>query len=685
VTVTGNYVTQYYLTLATSPPGVNTPTGAGWYDAGSSAPISTAQYVDIVAGSSRYRFNGWTTGDMSEITNASSLSTMVLMDKPKTVTANYVLQYYLTITTSPAGVNAPSGQGWYDNGTLASISTAQYVDIVAGSSRYRFNGWTTGDMSEITDPSATSTTVLMDKAKTVTANYVTQYYLTLTTSPLGVNTPTGEGWYDSGTYASISTAQYVNIILGSSRYRFNGWTTTDMSEITNSSAASTTVLIDKAKIVTANYVIQYYLTVEAVPVGLIPAPVGEGWYDGGTKVTLMAPAVSYLSGAEYMFVYWDVDGVETSNNPMSVHMDAPHTATAHYWFPSPIHLDAEPPRLIDLTKPLGTQWDELYPDYGRHFNITSWHDTNGNGLLDPSDYVDLWDTDMQWQVQPYLWHVDDITVTLKVTNVNTGESAYIEFEGGWPGGYKVETGWAGYYKVIVQPTLTQWHEVYPNDSNNYRLDAWFDNNGDGKLDSPDRITLLDKATGKSAVYQVDEVKTDVIVSPRATEIVPYKMKDYLGKRTPMTIFVGINDYYETTTAFTVAAYYNGLNPIGNQTITLNPLQSGMVVIQWWNPAKWPRGTYNFTITIDTYANGTLFYHLVFPITFKISIVGDLNGDGKVDMLDIGIAALAFGTRPGDPRWNPNADVTGKVYLVPDGKVDMLDIAVIAKNFGNKDP
>lgn len=60
---------------------------------------------------------------------------------------------------------------------------------------------------------------------------------------------------------------------------------------------------------------------------------------------------------------------------------------------------------------------------------------------------------------------------------------------------------------------------------------------------------------------------------------------------------------------------------------------------------------------------------------------DINRDYKVDMKDIGIAARAFGTVPGDERWNPLADITGPITWVPDGRIDMRDIGVIARNFG----
>jgi len=58
-----------------------------------------------------------------------------------------------------------------------------------------------------------------------------------------------------------------------------------------------------------------------------------------------------------------------------------------------------------------------------------------------------------------------------------------------------------------------------------------------------------------------------------------------------------------------------------------------------------------------------------------TLTGDLDADGKVDMQDLTIARDAFGSYPGQPRWNPMAD-TNK-----DNKVNIIDFAIIAKNFG----
>jgi nitroreductase len=58
------------------------------------------------------------------------------------------------------------------------------------------------------------------------------------------------------------------------------------------------------------------------------------------------------------------------------------------------------------------------------------------------------------------------------------------------------------------------------------------------------------------------------------------------------------------------------------------------------------------------------------------LVGDINGDDKVDGKDIAIVAKYFGSIGGFP---PYADVNS------DGKVDGKDIAIVAKHFGEKYP
>jgi hypothetical protein len=56
-------------------------------------------------------------------------------------------------------------------------------------------------------------------------------------------------------------------------------------------------------------------------------------------------------------------------------------------------------------------------------------------------------------------------------------------------------------------------------------------------------------------------------------------------------------------------------------------------------------------------------------------LGDINGDGKVDILDIALVARSFATVPCSPKWNPIADTNG------DGVINIMDIAAAARLFG----
>ena len=94
------------------------------------------------------------------------------------------------------------------------------------------------------------------------------------------------------------------------------------------------------------------------------------------------------------------------------------------------------------------------------------------------------------------------------------------------------------------------------------------------------------------------------------------------------------------------------------------------------------GTYNLTFRLRS--KSPLGDHTVYAsyyqtlATTKFDVVWlltDIDRNGKVDILDIAIAAKAYGSYPGHPRWNPKADLDGN------NKIDILDIAKVAKDYG----
>lgn len=58
------------------------------------------------------------------------------------------------------------------------------------------------------------------------------------------------------------------------------------------------------------------------------------------------------------------------------------------------------------------------------------------------------------------------------------------------------------------------------------------------------------------------------------------------------------------------------------------------------------------------------------------VLGDVNGDLTVNILDLALVAYSFNSTPGTANWNPAANLEGS------GKIDIGDLAIVASNFGD---
>jgi subtilisin family serine protease len=155
---------------------------------------------------------------------------------------------------------------------------------------------------------------------------------------------------------------------------------------------------------------------------------------------------------------------------------------------------------------------------------------------------------------------------------------------------------------------------------------------------------------------------------------------YQGWTTSINVTINNNgDYSENVTA---TLYYNvtANKIICAQTVDLRTGESKTLLFIWSTMGV-PYCYTNYTLTAvatipvdNTPADNTLS-----GWNTTVRMLGDMNGDGKIDLRDIGTAASAFGSHPGNPRWNPNADMNG------DGKIDLRDVAFVAKHFGEHAP
>ena len=185
-----------------------------------------APKVYYINETSRAIFEGWTGEGYGSYTGNETNFTAEIYGNISE-TAEWKTQYYVNATSEYGN---SSGSGWYSNGTLANVSTKQYV-YVNSRERYAFKGWIGEGYGSYTG-NETNFTIKIDGAVKESAKWVTQYYVNATSE---YGNSSGSGWYSNGTLANVYVPQYYTV--DGNTYVFSSW-----AGIYNTSNASFRVL-----------------------------------------------------------------------------------------------------------------------------------------------------------------------------------------------------------------------------------------------------------------------------------------------------------------------------------------------------------------------------------------------------------------------------------------------------------
>lgn len=223
----------------------------------------------------------------------------------------------MTLSTNPSSLsNVVTGAGQYSPGTSASFAANQNLVQVSQDTRYVFSQWT-GDYSG----NSLTGSVTMDAAKTVTAVYQLQYYLSAAAQPSNAGTIQGSGWFNAGTSTVISVPSQVLSASSGSKLVFSGW---NVDGSMSQSGSTLTIQMNAPHTVVAQYNQQYYLTVSSDQ-GSVS---GGGWYNAGATAQISASSPSSPSyGINMVFNGWQGD-IQSSGESTTVLMDGPKSVTA---------------------------------------------------------------------------------------------------------------------------------------------------------------------------------------------------------------------------------------------------------------------------------------------------------------------------------------------------------------------
>jgi uncharacterized repeat protein (TIGR02543 family) len=323
ITETATWQHQYKLTV-NSAHGTAGPLGGedGWFDAGSSTnAIVTPSTVNGTTGT-RYVFTGWS-GDAS---GTGLTSNTIVMNVPKTATADWATQYYLNVTSTHG---TTGGTGWYDTGTSANATLSSLTIAGTTGTQYAFTGWS-GDASGTDSP---SNDIVMTGPMTAIANWQTQYNITFAQSGVGSDfsgtlvtvNGTAYGFNGYSTWANASDVYIFNyspLLTVSANAK-----QCLLTVVTGNSSSSSITALDAATI-NGTYKTQYYLTTTSAYGSPLPA---NGWYDNGTSINaFVASPISGDSGTQYVCTGWSGTGsalVSGSASATTFMITAPSTVT----------------------------------------------------------------------------------------------------------------------------------------------------------------------------------------------------------------------------------------------------------------------------------------------------------------------------------------------------------------------
>ena len=287
-----NYLKEHLLNIISD---YGNPQGGGWREDGIFVEFSVTP--SILLPDTRHYFTSWS-GDYTGTTPAAS----IFMDSPATITANWRHEYLLSVISA---FGDPQGEGWYDEGALASFSVIPYIELL--DTRHYFTGWTG---SYAGTESAVS--LLINAPKTVTANWRHEYLLTLNSD---YGTLTGAGWYGEGDTAEFSVTPYVE--FSDSKHYFTGWRG---SYSGTSSRAS--LVMSNPKVVDANWRHEYLLTINSD----YGSPAGAGWYDEGETASISVEPIQGVI-VRHIFTGWSGDLTDISPDS-SIGINSPKVVTA---------------------------------------------------------------------------------------------------------------------------------------------------------------------------------------------------------------------------------------------------------------------------------------------------------------------------------------------------------------------
>jgi hypothetical protein len=157
-----------------------------------------------------------------------------------------------------------------------------------------------------------------------------------------------------------------------------------------------------------------------------------------------------------------------------------------------------------------------------------------------------------------------------------------------------------------------------------------------------------------------------------TDVAPSPLQVYQMEK--VSVSATVHNFGDFGESFTVNCYAN--TTLVDSLVTSLASGSWANLVLYWNTSGFSRGNYYVTVEVvpvlgEVYIDDNTEIHE----TVRVKFLGDVNDNGFVNVFDVFSLGKAFGSSPGSPNWNEEADMNG------DADVDPADLSGLVGNFG----
>jgi hypothetical protein len=190
------------------------------------------------------------------------------------------------------------------------------------------------------------------------------------------------------------------------------------------------------------------------------------------------------------------------------------------------------------------------------------------------------------------------------------------------------------------------------------------------IDSRIWVMRTTNATGSWDIF----FKTSLVHNVAVKRIVPSQVRVYQQEIVNVNVTVeNQGDYNEPTI---IVSLYANTTFLASKTIALNARTSTKVAFAW-NTFGFARGNYIMKAEANAVAGEVyLGDNVRTEGDVAVKLLGDVNDNRLVEVRDLWAVGKAYGSIPGGPSWNEEADLNG------DNAVNRTDVSLLSGNYGH---